>query len=320
MTIERSEWIWIDDQWKPWDEANVHLTTHSLQYGSGVFEGIRAYDTGESTAVFRLGSHVRRLFDSCRIMRMDVGFTEDQVSELCIEAVVRNQLESCYIRPLVYRGGDSMGLNPTDCSVKLAIFAVRWGRYLGEEAIEQGVDAAVSSWRRFNPNTAAPLGKISGQYVTNQFVSVEARDNGFAEGIMLDERGLVCEGAGENLFLVKDGVIVTPPLYSSILAGITRDSVIRIAQDLQFDVHFRPISREELYVADELFMTGTAAEVSPVRSVDRIQVGSGRRGPITHRLQEEFFGLVEGRLPDRHGWLTPVPQLARTQSAAASEG
>ena len=318
MPIERSEWIWLDDQWKPWDEATVHLTTHGLHYGSSVFEGIRAYDTGETTAIFRLGAHVRRLFDSCRIMRMDPGYTPDQVEELCIEAVARNRLESCYIRPLIYRGDEEMGLNPTDCSSRLAIYAVRWGRYLGEEAIEQGVDAAVSSWRRFNSNTAVPLGKISGQYVTNQFVSIEARQHGHAEGIMLDDRGLVCEGAGENLFLIRDGVIHTPPLYNSILGGITRDSVITIAQDLKYDVRFQPIAREELYLADELFMTGTAAEVSPVRSVDRIPIGSGSRGEITHHLQEEFVGLVEGRLPDRHNWLTPVPRLAAATSAAGA--
>ncbi|MCY3971893.1 MAG: branched-chain amino acid transaminase [Acidobacteria bacterium] len=318
MPIERSEWIWINDQWKPWGEATVHLTTHGLHYGSSVFEGIRAYDTGETTAIFRLGAHIRRLFDSCRIMRMDPGYTPDQVGELCIEAVARNRLESCYIRPLIYRGNEEMGLNPTDCSSRLAIYAVRWGRYLGEEAIEQGVDAAVSSWRRFNSNTAVPLGKISGQYVTNQFVSIEARQHGYAEGIMLDDRGLVCEGAGENLFLIRDGVIHTPPLYNSILGGITRDSVITIAQDLKYDVRFQPIAREELYLADELFMTGTAAEVSPVRSVDQIPIGSGSRGEITHHLQEEFFGLVEGRLPDRHDWLTPVPRLAAATSAAGA--
>ena len=309
MPIERSEWIWIDGQWKPWADATVHLTTHGLHYGSSVFEGIRAYDTGETTAIFRLGPHVRRLLDSCRIMRMDPGCAEDRVEELCIEAVARNRLESCYIRPLIYRGDEEMGLNPTDCSARLAIYAVRWGRYLGEEAIEQGVDAAVSSWRRFNSNTAVPLGKISGQYVTNQFVSIEARQHGYAEGIMLDERGLVCEGAGENLFLIRDGAIYTPPLYNSILGGITRDSVVTIARDLKYDVYFQPIAREELYLADELFMTGTAAEVTPVRSVDRIPIGGGTRGEITHHLQEEFFGLVEGRIPDRHDWLTPVPRL-----------
>ena len=318
MPIERSEWIWIDDQWTPWDEATVHLTTHGLHYGSSVFEGIRAYDTGGQTAIFRLGSHIRRLFDSCRIMRMEPGYTQDQVEELCVEAAARNRLESCYIRPLIYRGDEEMGLNPMSCTSRLAIYAVRWGRYLGEEAIEQGVDAAVSSWRRFNSNTAVPLGKISGQYVTNQFVSIEAREHGYAEGIMLDDRGLVCEGAGENLFLIRDGVIYTPPSYNSILGGITRDSVITIARDLKYDVRFQPIAREELYLADELFMTGTAAEVSPVRSVDRIPIGSGTRGEITHHLQEEFFGLVEGRLPDRHDWLTPVPRLAVATPAAGA--
>ncbi len=316
MPIERSEWIWIDDQWKPWDQATVHLTTHGLHYGSSVFEGIRAYDTGTATAVFRLGAHIRRLFDSCRIMRMDPGYTPTQVEELCLEAVVRNDLEACYLRPLIYRGDEDMGLNPSECSSRLAIYAVRWGTYLGEDALEHGVDAAVSSWRRFNSNTAVPLGKISGQYVTNQFASIEARQHGYAEGIMLDERGLVCEGAGENLFLVRDGVIFTPPLYNSILAGITRDSVITLARDLDCEVRLQPIAREELYLADELFMTGTAAEVSPVRSVDRIQIGSGSRGEITHRLQQEFFGLVKGRIPDRHGWLTEVTGLGRDRKPA----
>ncbi|MDX1382153.1 MAG: branched-chain amino acid transaminase, partial [Thermoanaerobaculia bacterium] len=210
---------------------------------------------------------------------------------------------------IIYRGSGVLGLNPLDAPVEIAVFAVEWGRYLGEEAIEQGVDAMISSWRRFNANTSIPLGKITGQYVTSQFVSIEARDNGFAEGIMLDSQGFVSEGAGENIFVVKRGEIVTPPLSSSILEGVTRDSVITLARDLGYEVRFENVTREMLYLADELFMTGTAAEVTPVRSVDRIQVGSGRRGPITERIQQEFFGIVEGTIPDRHGWLTRVPMI-----------
>ncbi|MEM6701500.1 MAG: branched-chain amino acid transaminase [Acidobacteriota bacterium] len=311
MSIQRSETIFLNGEWKPWDSATVHVAAHGLHYGSCAFEGIRAYETPHGTSVFRLREHVERLVDSARILRMTpLDYSTDELEQLCIEAVTRNGLDSCYIRPFFYRGAGALGLNPMDSPVEFALFAVEWGRYLGAEAIEQGVDVAISSWRRFSPSTASPLGKIGGQYVTNSFVSIEARENGFAEGIMLDQDGMVCEGAGENIFIVLDGTLITNHLASSILGGITRDSVLQIARDLDVPVSLQPISRDMLYVCDEMFMTGTAAEVSPVRSVDRIAVGAGSRGPITEALQTRFFDTVEGRAEDTHGWLTPVPKPA----------
>lgn len=320
MSVNKTEWIWFNGEWKRWDEATVHVSAHALQYGSTAFEGIRAYETrprntnssptGSSTAIFRLAPHIQRLFRTCKILRMNLGeITEERLSEVCVDLVARNRLRSCYLRPLIFRGSGTLGVNPLAAPVDMAIFAIEWGRYLGSEAIEQGVDVAVSSWRRFNASVAAPLGKIGGQYVTSQFVSIEATGNGFAEGLMLDESGMVCEGAGENIFVVLDGELITPPLSASILGGITRDTLITLAQDLGIPLRFEAISRDMLYIADEMFMTGTAAEVSPVRSVDRVPIGNGSRGPITERLQREFFGIIEGEIDDRHGWLTPVPQL-----------
>ncbi len=310
MAIEPTEWIFLDGEWKRWEEATLHVSAHALHYGSAAFEGIRAYKTPSGTAIFRLGAHARRLLDSCKILRMALpDYPQERLEQICIDAVCRNRLESCYIRPLIFRGSGPLGLNPLDAPVEVCVFAVEWGRYLGAEGIENGVDAMVSSWRRATANTSVPLGKITGQYVTSQFVSIEARDNGFAEGIMLDDRGMVCEGAGENLFFVFDGSLVTTSLSNSILAGITRDTVIQIARDLDIPVRFEPVSRDMLYVCDEMFMTGTAAEVTPVRSVDRIPVGKGGRGPLTQQIQERFFGIVEGRLEDTHQWLTAVPEF-----------
>jgi branched-chain amino acid aminotransferase len=310
MSIEKSEWIWMSGRWVKWDQATVHVTAHALHYGSSAFEGIRAYEGEEGPGIFRLDRHLERLLDSCKLLRFDMGSWDlDTLTQVTLELVARNKHKSCYIRPIAFRGAENMGVYPMTCPVELAIFSFPWGRYLGPEAIEQGVDVHVSSWRRYAPATSAPLGKIGGQYVTNQFVAVEARQLGFAEGIMLDSFGYVSEGGGENLFLVRRGEITTTPLSSSILEGVTRDSVIQIAKDLGYTVRFENVTREMLYLCDELFMTGTAAEITPVRSVDRIQVGSGKRGPVTKRMQGEFFGIVEGTLPDRHGWLTRVPRL-----------
>jgi branched-chain amino acid aminotransferase len=318
MAIKSADWIFHGDRWVGWDEANVHVTTHALHYGSSAFEGIRAYKTNSGPAVFRLDAHIHRLFDTCKLLSMDLGeFTRERIEGLCVEAVSRNGFESCYIRPIVYRGAGGLGLYPLEFPVELTIFAVEWGRYLGDEGIEKGVDAMVSSWRRFNASTSMPLGKIGGQYTTSQLVSIEARAGGFAEGIMLDAEGNVCEGAGENLFLVKDGVVLTPPMGASILGGITRDSVVRIAADLGLPLEACPISRDMLYLADELFMCGTAAEITPVRSVDRISVGAGARGPITKAIQDRFFGIVSGEIEDTHGWLTPVPAREPAHSGAA---
>jgi branched-chain amino acid aminotransferase len=287
----------------------VHVTAHALHYGSSVFEGIRAYETQNGPAIFRLRPHVERLLTSARMFRMgDLGYSADQLEEVCVELVARNGHRSCYLRPLAFRNSGPLGLKGTDCPVDVVIFSVEWGRYLGAEAIEEGIDAAVSSWRRPSANQLLPMGKIGGQYVNSQLVTIEANGNGFVEGIVLDERGRVSEGAGENIFLVHQGTIFTPPMADSILGGITRDCVVTLARDLGFPLRSESLSRDMLYVCDEIFMTGTAAEITPVRSVDRLPVGNGKRGPITQRLQEEFFGIVNGKIADRHGWLTHVPQ------------
>jgi branched-chain amino acid aminotransferase len=310
MALNRSEWIWLGGNWVRWEEATVHVSAHALHYGSSAFEGIRTYETSDGPAIFRLDPHIRRLFNSCKILRMDMAaFREEEVRRLCVDIVSRNRHQSCYIRPIVFRGSGSLGLNPLECPTEMAIFTFEWGRYLGAEAIEEGVDAFISSWRRPAQGTMAPLGKIGGQYVGNQFVSIEAQENGYTEGIMLDPNGYVCEGAGENLFMVSGGELITPPLATSLLEGVTRATVITLAQDLGLTVRFENVTRDMLYICDELFMTGTAAEISPVRSVDRIPVGDGRRGPLTKQLQDEFFGIVSGEIEDRHNWLTEVPQL-----------
>ena len=310
MSVSKADWIWHEGQWLRWEEATVHVTAHALHYGSSIFEGIRAYETPGGPATFRLDDHITRFFDSAKLLRMDLGeLAHQRISALCEEIVNRNGHASCYIRPLAFRNVGAMGLNPLQCDVVVTILSFEWGRYLGAEAIEKGIDAGVSSWRRLPPGSSMPRGKIGGQYVSNQLVSVEAQSNGFQEGIMLDHNGVVSEGAGENLFLVIDDGIITPPLGSSILAGITRNTTIRLAADLGLDVREEIVTRDMLYLCDELFMTGTAAEITPVRSVDRIPVGDAVRGPVTQRLQEEFFGITSGAIEDRHGWMKPVPQL-----------
>ncbi|GAB4560305.1 MAG: branched-chain amino acid transaminase [Anaerolineae bacterium] len=306
MPINESEWIWFDGEFVPWGEAKVHVLSHALHYGSSVFEGIRAYETPSGVAIFRLRPHVKRLYNSCKIARMPVPFTQEQLSEAIAETVRRNQLRSCYIRPLVFRGYEVLGVDPRRCPVHVIVAAFEWGTYLGAEALEQGVDVGVSTWRRMAPDTFPALAKIGGQYVNSQFLVMEARDRGFEEAIALDIYGYVSEGSGENLFVIQDGVIYTPPLGASILGGITRDSVIRIAHDLGYTVREQLIPRELLYIADEMFFTGTAAEITPIRSVDGQQIGEGRRGPITAKIQEQFFGIIQGKLPDRYGWLEYV--------------
>lgn len=307
MALGTTDWIWMDGEWVRWDDGNVHITTHALHYGSSVFEGIRAYETEGGTAVFRLPEHIRRWIASAKLMRMELGdYTAEQFERICVEVVSRNRLESCYLRPIAFRSSGSFGLDALEASVKICIFAIRWGRYLGSEGLEQGIDVCVSSWRRFPPGTMAPLGKISGQYVNNQLARMEASVLGFHESIMLDGSGNVAEGTGENLFVVDQGEISTPPLSSSILGGITRDALLQLAHDRGIPVRLEALPRDRLYLADEIFLTGTAAEVTPVRSVDRLPVGDGRPGPITRQLQEDFFDIVSGKAEDRHGWLTPV--------------
>jgi len=295
--------IWFNGRLVPAAEAVVPVTAHALHYGSSVFEGIRAYDTGQGAAIFCLPQHVRRLFDSCRMLRIELPYSPLEIADAIAETVRANGHDSCYIRPLVFRGPGTFSLDPRQASVEVAIITFPWGRYLGQDAVEQGVDVMVSSWRRAAPGTAVPMGKIGGQYVTSQFIAMEAADHGFVEGIALDAQGFISEGSGENVFVVKDGVAYTPPLSGAILPGVTRNVVLTLLGDMGVPVREEPMLREFLYVADEVFFTGTAAEVTPVRSVDRIPVGVGRRGPITTKVQEQFFGITEGRLPDRHGWL-----------------
>lgn len=304
MTMPKSQWIWFNGKLVPWDQATVHVTAHVLHYGSSVFEGIRAYETTKGTAVFCLDDHIQRFFNSCKIYRLDLPYSAEEVKKAILETIRANGHRSCYIRPIAFRGVGGFNLDPRNCPVELAIITIEWGRYLGAEAIEKGVDVMVSSWRRMAPDTFPAAAKWGGQYLNSQLIAMEAHDHGCAEGIALDINGYVSEGSGENIFLVYKGSIYTPPLASSILEGITRKVVITLASELGYQVREELIPRELLYIADELFFTGTAAEITPIRSVDGIIIGKGERGPVTTKLQEEFFAIVEGRKEDRYGWLT----------------
>ena len=306
MSIPKSETIWFNGEFVPWDEAQVHVTTHALHYGSSVFEGIRCYSTPQGPAIFRLDAHVERLYKSCKIYRTEMPYSPDELRQAIIDTVRVNQHQSCYVRPLVFRGAATLGLKPYDCPVEVAIITFEWGRYLGPEALEQGVDVCVSSWARMAPNTFPALAKAGGHYTNSQLIAMEALENGYAEGIALDVYGYVSEGSGENIFLVEKEIIHTPPLASSILGGITRSCTITLARDLGYEVREELIPREALYIADEVFFTGTAAEITPIRSIDRIAIGTGRRGPVTERIQSEFLGITSGKVADRYGWLTPV--------------
>jgi branched-chain amino acid aminotransferase len=306
MAIQKSDYIWFNGQFVDWDEAQVHVLTHALHYGSCVFEGLRAYQTPKGPAVFCLDEHLDRLFYSCKIYRLDLPYSRADLRRAILETIRVNGHDACYIRPLVFRGYDTLGVDGRSCPVEVIIATIEWGRYLGPEAIEEGVDVMVSSWRRMAPGTFPAMGKIGGQYINSQLIAMEAHEYGYIEGIALDVNGYVSEGSGENLFLVDEGVIYTPPLSASVLVGITRKVVITLARDLGYKVREEVIPREWLYIADEVFFTGTAAEITPVKSIDRIPIGSGSRGPVTERLQEEFFGLTSGLIEDRHGWLTYV--------------
>jgi len=306
MAIPQSEWIWHNGQFVKWDDANVHVTTHALHYGSSVFEGIRAYATPKGPAILWLEPHVRRLLDSCHIMRMDLPYSQEQIASAILETVRRNGHPSCYIRPLAYKSTGTIGMDARSVPTELVVITLELGRILGPDAIEEGVDVMVSSWRRLAPSTLATLSKTGGNYINSQFIAMEAGDSGYAEGIALDVNGFVSEGSGENVFVIQRGVIYTPPVGASILLGITRDHMITLAREIGYEVREQTFPREMLYMADEIFFTGTAAEITPVRSVDKIKVGNGTRGPITKKLQDEFFGIVNGQIPDRRGWLTIV--------------
>ncbi|MBK8135329.1 MAG: branched-chain amino acid transaminase [Chloroflexi bacterium] len=300
------QYAWRNGEFVDFKDCNVHITTHALHYGSSVFEGIRAYATAQGPAVFRLQPHTHRMFNSSKLLKMELPFSEEQINTAILDTIARNGHESCYVRPLAFRGGGAMGLEGRKVPVELVIFTLEWGRYLGSDAIDNGVDVQVSSWRRMAPGTAASWGKIGGQYVNSQFITMEAHDNGFHEGLALDYNGYVSEGAGENIFVVVGDTVVTPGSWASILLGVTRDTAITLLKDLGYEVRFEPIPRDMLYLADEIFLTGTAAEISPVRSVDRQVVGAGKPGPVTKKVQEAFFAVTSGKAPDTHGWLTHV--------------
>lgn len=293
-----------------WKDATVHVTAHALHYGSAIFEGIRSYRTREGSAVYRLREHMRRLYDSCRVYRMDVPWSIDELSDAVVETVRVNGFDSCYIRPLVYRGSRQLGLDPRPCPVEAIIVVWEWDALFGAEGLEKGVDVGVSSWTRLAPNTLPAMAKASANYANSALIRMQATLDGYGEAIALDESGRVSEGSGQNLFLVRDGVVYTPAIGSSILEGITRNSVLTLARDLGYEVREAALPREFLYLADEAFFCGTAVEVTPVRSIDHITVGNGARGPVTAAIQERFFGIINGDAPDTHGWLTPVPAPA----------
>jgi branched-chain amino acid aminotransferase len=307
--IKPTSKIWHNGQLIPWDDAKIHILAHVTSYGSSVFEGIRCYATHAGPAIFRAREHARRLLDSAKIYRIDVPYSIDQLIDGILEVIRANRMESCYVRPLVLRGYGNVGVLPTkDNPIETYIACWEWGKYLGDEALAQGVDVCISSWTRIAPNTLPALAKAGANYMNSQLIRMEAHVNGYAEGIALDDSGFVSEGSGENVFVVRDGRILTPPMGASVLPGITRQSVIDLAATLGIAVTETPVPRELLYIADEVFFTGTAAEITPVRSVDRIVVGKGQRGPVTEHLQREFFAIVEGTKEDRFGWLTLVPE------------
>jgi branched-chain amino acid aminotransferase len=302
-----TEKIWHNGRFIRWEDATIHVLSHVVSYGSSVFEGIRCYATPSGPAVFRLREHIRRMFDSAKIYRMEnLGYSAEQLGEAMLELVRVNKMDSCYIRPIALRGYGEMGVNPLKNPIDVYIACWSWGKYLGEEALAEGVDVCVSSWTRIAPNTLPALAKAGANYMNSQLMKMEALANGYSEGIALDSAGYVSEGSGENIFVVRDGKIHTPPLGASVLPGITRDSVLLLARELDIPLVETIIPRELLYIADEVFFSGTAAEITPIRSIDRIPIGKGRRGPIAEKLQKEFFAIVNGTKPDRYGWLTPV--------------
>jgi branched-chain amino acid aminotransferase len=315
--MKTTEFIWQNGKLKPWNEATVHVTAHALHYGSSVFEGERVYATPQGPQYFRLADHTRRLFESAKVYEIDIGYTEDEINAACNEVIVANKMASAYVRPLVFRGAGPLGVMPKEGStVEVAIMALEWGAYLGE-AIEKGADVCVSSWNRAAPNTLPSWAKAGGNYLSSQLIGFEAKRHGYHEGIALGTNGLLSEGAGENLFVIRRGKIFTPTTSASILAGITRDTVITLAGKLGYTVEERDLPRESLYTADEVFMVGTAAEITPIRSVDRKPVGAGKPGPITLALQKAFFGLFDGTTKDEWNWLTPVSAEQKLNKAAA---
>ena len=304
--IEETEWIWKDGSFIRWADAQVHVLSHSMQFGSAAFEGVRCYHTPQGPAIFRLREHLTRLVNSVKIYRMDLSYSIDDLIAASRELVVRNNVESCYIRPMVVRGYGAAGMVPFESPIEVYLPCWPWGAYLGAEALEKGVDACVSSWHRMAPNTVPALAKIAGNYLSGQLIKMEALANGFSEGIALSTHGTVSEGSGQNVFLVSDGVLITTPLDGSLLGGITRASIIALANREGIAVREQTIPREMLYMADEVFFTGTAAELTPVRSIDRITIGAGQPGRVTKHVQRAFLDIAQGRAEDTFGWLTHV--------------
>lgn len=321
-TLRIAPKVWRDGELIDWDDARVHVMTHAIHYGSSVFEGIRCYATKKGPAVFRLTEHMQRLLNSAKIYRMDTKITRDQLCQATVDLIRQSDLDACYIRPVIFRGLNeerpSFGVNPFPNPVQCYIASWDWGKYLGEEAIESGVDVCVSSWTRITTNSMPAMAKAGANYMNSQLIKMEAILGGFAEGIALDDRGYVSEGSGENIFLVNNGTLITPPLGASILPGITRDSVIQIAREMGIPIQETSVQRAALYLADEVFFTGTAAEITPIRSVDRITVGAGKRGEITKRLQEVFFDVIVGEkpAPNNAPWLTYVNEASATASVS----
>jgi branched-chain amino acid aminotransferase len=312
----KTEWIWYNGEFIPWADATIHIMSHVVHYGSSVFEGIRCYNTPDGPAIFRLDEHIRRLDDSAKIYRIDTGYTREQWASACAQLILKNGLSECYLRPIVIRGFGAAGLNPAASPIESYIVCWPWGAYLGDGALEQGVDVCVSSWQRPGPNTHPVLAKAGGNYLSSQLIKMEAIANGYQEGIALGPNGLVSEGSGQNIFLVRGGKLITPAMDGTLLEGITRDSVIEIARDIGIEVSEQQVARELLYIADEVFFTGTAAEITPVRSIDRIQIGSGVAGPVTRALQDRLLGIALGRLPDTFGWRTLVQQVDKEVAVA----
>jgi branched-chain amino acid aminotransferase len=306
MPVQKTDKIWHNGKFINWDDAQLHVLSHVVSYGSGIFEGIRCYDTANGPAIFRLGEHMQRLQNSGKIYRMDLPFSANEFSIAACELVRLNKMGACYVKPIVLRGYGEVGVNPLGAPIECYIACWSWGAYLGPEALAKGVDVCVSTWTRIAPNTLPAMSKAAANYMNSQLIRMEAVVNGYSEGIALDSDGHVSEGSGMNIFLVHDNTLFTPPLAASILPGITRDSIVKIAADLNIPVKESVIPREMLYIADEVFFVGTAVEVTPIRTIDKITIGKGTAGPVTRRIQEEFFALTSGKKPDRHNWLTPA--------------
>lgn len=306
MAFEKADKIWMNGELIGWDDAKLHVLSHVVHYGSSVFEGMRCYKTKKGPAIFRLSAHTDRLFNSAKIYRIDIPYTKEEINQATIDLIKANKLDECYVRPIVFRGYHHLGVDPTGCPIEVVIATWKWGKYLGKDALEKGVPVCVSSWQRMAPNTFPAMAKAGANYMNSQLIKLEAIGHGYVEGIALDVFGQVSEGSGENIFIVKDGVLITPPFGSSILPGITRNTVITLAHQMGVKVIEEAIPREALYIADEVFFTGSAAEISPISSIDKIIIGTGARGPITKKLQEKFFKFLSGEEEDMYNWLTYV--------------